>query len=163
MTDKPILDSAGPIEPVDLRQALETKELLRQRELTALRDITPADEVTHYLVVQGIAELASEGSKLEGKYVWTNKFLRKTCEKLHPGNPVSQLFPRDVRRLFEEQGVFLKMDRTRNDGKLLILPDTPNSLLECLSKRSSIPIKELEGATEWSVIEKAFWRGEVTS
>ena len=138
----------------DLRRALETKELLRQRELTAIRDSTPAIEVAQYLVIQGKAELAHESSKLGGKVVWTNDLLRDTCLKLQPGIPVSQQFPRTIRRLFEEQGVFLKSDRTRVDGRLLILPETPEPLLKCLSKILSIPIDHLEGTTKWTAEPK---------
>jgi len=134
----------------DLRYALETSELWKQRELTAVRDSTLADEVAHHLVVNGYADIAPGGSKLAGKFVWTNEFLKQICLQLSPYAVVSQQFPRAIGRLFEEQGYTLISDRTRETGRLFLLPDTPEPLLECLSKKFSIPIPELEGASIWT-------------
>ena len=118
--------------------------------IPAASDSTSADEVAQYLVVNGYAEIAPEGSKLAGKFVWTNEFLKQNCLQWKPYAAVSQQFPRAIGRLFEEQGYTLISDRTRETGRLFLLPDTPELLLECLSKKFSIPIPELEGASVWT-------------
>ena len=134
----------------DLRQALETSELMKQRELTALRDLTPADNVAQHLITKGYAEKAPGRSKLAGKWVWTNGFLKQVNANLHPYSSISQQFPRAIGRLFEEQGFTLISDRTRQTGRLFVLPETPEPLLECLSKKFSIAIPELEDVSEWT-------------
>jgi hypothetical protein len=133
----------------DLREALETKELQKQREITAERDMSIEDQLALYLVTEGHARFGSEGSHLEGRPIWSHSFLRSMVQHIDSRVSAKKQLPRSLQRLFEEFGYKLESARTKSDGRVLVLPDTPRPLIECLSLKLNIPVEDIEDAEEW--------------
>jgi energy-coupling factor transporter ATP-binding protein EcfA2 len=133
----------------DLREAIETDELRKQREMTAERDMKVEDQIALDLVTKGKAVIASKGN-YEGKWIWPNNYLLDAIRKVDPFAKATGQFSRKIKRLFEEQGYVLREGRSKLEGRFLLLPETPMPLLECLSKKYSIYISELEEARYWT-------------
>ena len=107
------------------------------------------DRLALYLVTEGHARFGSEGSHLEGRPIWTHSFLRLMVQDIDSRISAKKQLPRSLQRLFEECGYKLESGRTKSDGRVLILPDTPKPLVECLSLKFGIPVDELEDAEKW--------------